>query len=152
MPERVSVDANTTLVEEIHAKVYDTARSRLLTLLEVALGNNSGLGASPLGRLLDYLLQDIEDAIWAVAKKRGIDVSEEAVTKAREEREKREQEEKGRSIEMRLWKLRGELEALEERKKHIDFEKLREETGEFIKTLNPRAFRVVQEALDKLNG
>src|SRR5690606_9283938 len=64
MPEHISVDPKTALVEEIQAKVYDTAKSRVLTLLEVIMGGDNRPSGSAVNRLVGYLLQDIEDVIW----------------------------------------------------------------------------------------
>lgn len=77
-------DKTVALIEEIQCRVYDTAKARVLTLLEVALGNEKGgLGNTPAGRMLEFLLADVRREITEVANGHGIDWAPEQWERAR---------------------------------------------------------------------
>lgn len=147
MPEHISVDPKTALVEEIQAKVYDTAKSRVLTLLEVIMGGDNRPSGSAVNRLVGYLLQDIEDVIWAVAEKHGVDVSQAVVERARKARQQQERSERVTSIGERIEDLKRELAELELRKEYLERDGLIWEAVNLLEGAKPDTLRTVIDLL-----
>ena len=139
------------LVEEIQAKVYDVAKARMLTLLEVALGNEKGgLGSSPAGRMLDYLLADVKEAVLDVGRRHGADVSPAALEQARQSREEAHRANSLHSARERAWMLEQELSSLRTEVGWREAEERRETLMARIGGLNAQDMKRVEEAVRKV--
>lgn len=146
-----SAESATAMVEEIQTKVYDTAKARMLTLLEVATGNDKGnLGTSSAGRMLGYLLEDVKETIIDVARRRGVDVSPAALEEAQKEREKAARESAKVSIEHRKWVLEQELDDLRRKADRYHDEIRKDAVVARIGALSAKDLKHIEETLSKL--